>query len=111
MGSETNNPPESIWVTWPKSPDEVYREQYRKWYCIPDGVHQGTWSNEKPEEDGVEYRRADPADDPRVLRRALELLFDQLYDGFCRANAMDRSVNLAIDQARRELESEARDGE
>lgn len=52
-------------------------------------------------------RRVDPADDPRVLRRALELLFDQLYDGFCRANAMDHSINLAIDQARRELETEA----
>lgn len=101
MERETNNPPESIWVTWPKSPDEVYREQYRKWYCIPDGVHQGTWSNEKPEEDGVEYRRVDPADDPRVLRRALEIACtdkdDDLFHEYC------------IELARRELESEVRD--
>ena len=98
MERETNNPPESIWITWPKSPDEVYREQYRKWYCIPDGVHQGTWSNEKPEEDGVEYRRVDPADDPMVLRRALEI-------------AASKAVEWYIEEARRELESEVRDGE
>lgn len=49
------------------------------------------------------FRRVDPADDPRVLRRALEIACtdkdDDLFHEYC------------VELARRELESEVRDGE
>lgn len=66
----------------------------------------GTWRFE--DEDDYMYRRVDPADDPRVLRRALELLItsggDRLpYD------SERQIIEQYIDQARRELESEGRD--
>lgn len=55
------------------------------------------------------FRRVDPADDPRVLRRAMRLIHFALYDEKVHVPMAGDPQNY-IDQARRELESEVRDG-
>jgi len=55
------------------------------------------------------FRQLPPERNPDVLMRAMELLFDMLYDGNGRRSMMDSCIQEATQQAIRELESEAGD--
>ena len=66
------------------------------------------------------FCRVDSADDPRVLRRALESASGQVIDLFramtekrcpLPTDSVEHYAESCIDKARRELESEGQDGE
>lgn len=73
------------------------------WMWTLDDGHVWGW------EDQPVFRQLPPERNPDVLMRAMELLFDMLYDGNGRRSMMDSCIQEATQQAIRELESEAFD--